>query len=304
MSRFRKGYQLPGRSGKTKVGYSVFNATDRSETPIEGLVWFEYKSDITKNNDPSQTKEFATKAETSSTVNDCVMRLLHDGGIPVAYNYEVTKTAFIAYDCVMLPLEVVARRYFVGSSLKRHPELERSEGIPPVITRPLAVEFYLKTNNGCVLGVYGEMIDLHLGGDTDAEDPIIYGLYSDYEWGLFHPKKPKEGSLLWCIEPRKVLRDLGMIEQMDLLMRRVFLTLETAWATLDLRLIDLKIEFGITPDGRLVVADVIDNDSWRLRTQDWQELSKQAFRDNEDLSIVEEKYIQVARLAGQLSYQG
>jgi phosphoribosylaminoimidazole-succinocarboxamide synthase len=100
-------------------------------------------------------------------------------------------------------------------------------------------------------------------------------------------------SLRLCDE-REVTRALRMTEA-------VFLALEEAWAEQDIQLVDLKIEFGRTPDG-LLVADVIDNDSWRLWPGGKREnmLDKQVYRDltsstAEALADVRRRYVEVAQ---------
>ncbi|MDO9399702.1 MAG: phosphoribosylaminoimidazolesuccinocarboxamide synthase, partial [bacterium] len=100
------------------------------------------------------------------------------------------------------------------------------------------------------------------------------------------------------IAMNEILENNGLekINEMEEILRKAFLTLEGTWNTLGFRIIDMKIEFGISSNGELMIADVIDNDSWRLKSADWEELSKEAFRQGEELNEVEKKYAFVASL--------
>lgn len=289
---YERGTQLA--AGKTKRIYEVVGMPNSVE--LENTI------NITALDNPDLTKQIASKG-TSATQTTCnVFELLRDAGIPVAYHRQVSPTSFLAPKCTMIPLEVIARRYAVGSYLKRHPDLERS-GTTPYRFEQLLVEFFLKTTSGG-LTINGKSLVEGLDAKAGEEDPFISNP-DNIVWSLYHSKKPSwaaEASLqrsvsstlvFPSIEPQRIP---ALMQEIRRLTAMTFLVLEKAWALLGCRLIDFKIEFGFDHAGKLLVADVIDNDSWRLRTNAWEELSKQLFRDGVDLAKVEVAYSIVAAL--------
>jgi hypothetical protein len=96
---------------------------------------------------------------------------------------------------------------------------------------------------------------------------------------------------------------------MSELARLTFDILSHAWRRRDVLLVDLKVEFGRlvagNDKGQLVLADVIDNDSWRIWPQGREDrmLDKQMYRnlqvvDDAALATVKMAYEEVADMVG------
>ncbi|HRH24292.1 MAG TPA: phosphoribosylaminoimidazolesuccinocarboxamide synthase [Candidatus Paceibacterota bacterium] len=275
--------------GKTKRIYEA------PGEPTRAIV--EYKNDITAFDNPEFTKQFNKKAEYSNIVNARVFEMLNAAGIPTAFVRQLSPTEFLSEKCTMVPLEVVARRYAVGSYLNRHPEFKQEGDVPHRFEEPV-IEYFLKTTKGSLKSAAGETLVEGLDPLKGEEDPFIPNP-EDATWNLALSKKPSTdpaASLGRTIDSSKVLPSTDAIAEMTAMIRNTFLTLEAFFAEHDFKFVDFKIEFGVTTDGRLVIADVIDNDSWRLRDKDWKDVSKQSFRNGEDMATIEDKYERVAML--------
>lgn len=105
------------------------------------------------------------------------------------------------------------------------------------------------------------------------------------------------------------LANAAEISAMSEIARLTFEILAHAWRKRDVLLVDLKIEFGRLAGGenkgQLVIADVIDNDSWRIWPQGREDrmLDKQMYRnletvDEAALARVKSAYEEVADLVG------
>ena len=321
----------PIAEGKTKIIWPVEGDGQ--------LVIMEAKDSTTADNDPNKTRQIASKGACATRTTSRVFELLQEAGIPTAYVRQLSDTEILAKNCKMIPLEVIIRRYADGSSLERSPHfknegdklrfhrlvfelfLKTDKGkLGEIDLGELDLRHYLPTKKEDLIRCLNakktlksiqekrpEITDLmQLNKEELVEeaikiidDPWIENPYNISCWTLRHPKKPTWEILhLTRVDGTSIIDD-DKLQKMEALTRKTFLLLEGAWKTLGYRLVDFKIEFGIDVEGNLVVADVIDNDSWRLRTADWEEISKQTFRDNHPLKDVQENYAHVAAMVEQ-----
>jgi phosphoribosylaminoimidazole-succinocarboxamide synthase len=213
--------------------------------------------------DGARRHEIPGKGAISGRTTANVLALLQRSGIATHFVAAPAPDTMVVRRCRMIPLEVVTRRIATGSYPRRHPEILEGYRFEP----PL-VELFLK--------------------DDARHDPQV---------------TVEDITALGVAEPAEV-------ERMTATARQVFLLLERAWAANanDVTLCDLKIEFGrpVVPgdaDSKLLVADVIDNDSWRI----WpggdksRMLDKQVYRNMaevtpEGLEDIRRRYETVAAL--------
>lgn len=262
--------------GKTKVIGELKSEPDK--------VMIVSKDDITAG-DGAKHDVMEGKAASANQTACNNFRLLADCGVPVAFDEQVGPVAFKAPKCEMLPYEVVLRREAHGSYLKRNPHLEKGHVFPKLL-----VEFYLKTN--------GRKWKQH---DLPCDDPFMSFDAAGGEIILYQPSKP-----LWDQEPFLVLKEdevfskpneAEMLCEMAKIAKRAFYVMEKCWQQVGRTLVDCKVEFGLAPDGMLLLADVIDNDSWRV-LENGSYIDKQVYRDGGSLDSVADNYRRVAAITG------
>jgi phosphoribosylaminoimidazole carboxylase/phosphoribosylaminoimidazole-succinocarboxamide synthase len=260
--------------GKTKKIHQVQGKPD--------LVVLVAKDDITAG-DGAKHDIIPDKGRLATATTCNVFRLLKACDVPVAFEVQDSPTSFVAPSCSMLPYEVVVRREAHGSFLKRSPHIARGQLFPKLI-----VEFFLKTKG-----------KEWKGKALVCDDPLM--LYSEEtsQIRLFDPAKPMQGQEPFLVLPQSDVfshkDEAKFFPEMARIASQTFLVLEKAWQLEGGTLVDLKVEFGFDTKGRLLLADVIDNDSWRV-VESGAYIDKQVYRDGGALDDVAEKYRRVAEI--------
>jgi phosphoribosylaminoimidazole-succinocarboxamide synthase len=216
---------------------------------------------------------------TSTAVN--MFQLLKEAGIPVAYTKQVNERTFRGPLCTMIPLEVIVRGAVDENSsyLKRHPGRKADERFGTPI-----VEFFLKTDTAEFGGI--ELPDV---------DPYI-GRYADSGIVVYHPKKPlDDGVFLSATDLGWDVAGMWPFLALEHIARDAFCIVRNAWARIGFDLRDWKVEFGFDASGQILLADVIDNDSWRILGPDGKEYSKQNIRNGKNLEDAAKDYEYIAR---------
>ncbi|MBF0289564.1 MAG: phosphoribosylaminoimidazolesuccinocarboxamide synthase [SAR324 cluster bacterium] len=278
-----------------------------------GMVIMETKNELTGGDAAKKaTIEGIAAHKTLQTAN--VFNLLKKHDIPVAFIEQQNDTSLLCYECDMLPLELVMRRYAWGSFLKREPTFQQTDGVPYRFDAVRCDLYHKWTAVVPPLVKAPEQMEEHKARDRYLQDGSWQkGTYTDPylhidngRWQIHPPKAPFDPSKpLMTIEP--VCTEAERQDILKQLMLPCFEALENAWSRIETQfgpvaLADIKIEAGRRKtDGKIVIGDVIDNDSWRI----WpggdpsKQLDKQNFRDGHPLSTVADNYALVAELTRQ-----
>jgi phosphoribosylaminoimidazole-succinocarboxamide synthase len=259
--------------GKTKTVEAVGN----------GEVLVRSKDDITAG-DGAKHDLLDGKAAASTRTTCNIFQLLERNGVRTHFVDRVDDITFRAREVEMLPLELVARRYASGSRRDRFPDLLDGARFEDIVFEvfekddashdPL-LEFDFDA------GVLRRIVPnaqaaAAIGPDTRAGDLISEETLTESRYAHVSPE------LVARLRSRAV---------------STFEVIEEAWNEHGGVYIDVKIECGFDREtGELLVADVIDSDSGRLRFGSV-DMSKQSYRDGTaTLPELKRKFDEVAAL--------
>jgi phosphoribosylaminoimidazole-succinocarboxamide synthase len=251
----------------------------------DGTVLIRSKDDITAE-DGARRDVIEGKAASSTTTTCNTFRLLNDNHVPTHFVEQLDAVTFRARNVEMIPLELVARRIATGSYLDRNAAIASG-----TVFADLVFEVFEK--------------------DDANHDPL---LEFDFEHDMLRRFVPNTKAALqlgdghagdlisqeMLSHSRFATITSELLEQLRGLTVLTFEIVEHAWATLGGTYYDFKIECGFDHEtGALLVADVIDSDSGRLRFGD-KDMSKQAYRDgSQSLPDIKKNFDEVAELTKQ-----
>lgn len=174
------------------------------------------------------------KGVTLAEISSSLFTYLGKVGIPNHFIKTVNETTFLVKKLQMLPFEFVVRRFAEGSYLKRNPEVKRGQRF----SEPVFEVFYK---------------------DDNLDDPFIE--IKGQKTGLLHQQKLP-------ISKETVIKEITInkpdIDQVREKSIDIFLHLEKLFSKRNAILCDLKLEFGLDEEGKILLADSIEPDSWRL----------------------------------------
>lgn len=280
--------------GKTKI-------IEQLEDPL--LVRIRTLDCLTAND--AEIKADLQVAEDKTTQNVQVMQYLKEHDIPCAFVSRNDATTFIARKCQMIPVEFVIRRRAFGSYLKRHhyatagdifdplvEEMFHKYAVVPPLGRAKTLAAIFETTRQIPEQRARELyMENGKWNHIVHTDPIILPI-NETTWALHPAKRPVvDDEPLMSIFPLLKSHELKYIREKIAI--PTFDLLEQAWHKVKVSLIDLKLECGYDLKTKeLVLADCIDNDSWRIWAggDPHRDISKQSFRDGEELTEVQRKY--------------
>jgi phosphoribosylaminoimidazole-succinocarboxamide synthase/DNA-binding transcriptional MerR regulator len=292
VARLRAGSDLAPHDLTRLIGETVMTSeqffiaegkTKFVEDAGSGEVLIRSKDDITAG-DGAQHDVLDGKAAAATQTTCNIFRLLERNGVPTHFVDRVDDVTFRARNVQMIPVELIARRYAAGSFRDRLPQLPDG-----TVFEELVFEMFEK--------------------DDANHDPL---LHFDFERGLLRRYVPNKKAAE-SIGPNAKAGDLVSEEAIDesryadvspeLIARLRSLTvsafevIESAWRDHGGVYIDFKVECGFDREtGDLLVADVIDSDSGRLRFGEV-DMSKQSYRDGTaTLPELKKKFDEVAAL--------
>ena len=228
----------------------------------------------------------------------------------------------------MIPLEVVYRYVWTWSFIKREKKMKWEKAMLDwtILESPFYELFY---KNDVILADWSNISDPMIVLDEDL-NPV---LYPDWRLALLNPATWEKLNYVdikipWgdSLSSKEIWEDISVIVDYAMEIRditpKIFDKMRDDYLDLWIMLFDWKVEFWIDPQGELMLADVIDGDSCRLRIPskvelssweelEWENLSrqpnikrilaaewldKQGFREGEDADVTLAKYRRLAEI--------